>query len=645
MDLLTCINMHVVENPASAAFITFNRPSNPSTGSTSIAALLVMSGIEVAGLVFGAFPLIISAMEHGRSFVKVSQLHHRMRKEYYNCRSDVQFYQIWYQRNLQSLLHSIVCEQNEVDKLLADPVADAWKDDGLQTLLEESLRDSYSIYMNIMQRMNETMEKLKKKLCVDEKNLQSQLAVTQPGIQRSPSPSSQSSTFSRLTEARSRWDYETFRFKFSFGDTTRKELFEELKECNTRLEKLLLFSNKAPPPQNSTTNAASTQTSRLKSVFKAAHKNSTALYKAIQTSWQCSCQEHHYANLQLEHRTAAEGISFRMILDSSSEAASGGHQWTRRGLSFKQITQGCTCSVELCQAPFSSQSPHPPSQPTPKTTVLLQNNPNPLRPQQSIMSGMKKSKPKKVVIQAPDPGDSPMPAPAPTDVPLCKTLGDSKNRGSCLGTVSHEGQRYHIEPLAGPRDEEATVWDSVSLDDRPSRRQRYLIALLIASSIAQLQYTPWLPQGLTRSNILFYSFLSDDGGRKDQHRKPFIRTGFSHAASEGSTAAWSVQLLGIMLLELCFGQRLEDHPSRPKYTAATPEEEQMLDLVVAMTWAKGVEDEAGYDYGAAVDWCLKGGSKNIQARGAWRDDIIKNVIIPLGKCQSHWESASLAAST
>jgi hypothetical protein len=71
----------------------------------------------------------------------------------------------------------------------------------------------------------------------------------------------------------------------------------------------------------------------------------------------------------------------------------------------------------------------------------------------------------------------------------------------------------------------------------------------------------------------------------------------------------------------------------------------MLDLVVAMTWAKGVEDEAGYDYGAAVDWCLKGGNKNIQARDAWRDDVIKNVIIPLGKCQTHWESAALATRT
>lgn len=604
-----------------------------------------MSGIEVAGLVFGAFPLIISAMEHGRTFVKVSRLHRRMREEYNNCRSDVKFYQIWYHRNLQSLLQSIVYEQDGVDKLLADPGADAWKDDGLQTLLEESLRDSYPIYTNIMERMNETMENLKKELCVDEIGLQSQLAVTRPSTQRSPSPSSLSSTISKLTGAKSRWDYETFRIKFSFGDTARKELFEELKECNTRLEKLLLFSNKAPPPQDSTTTAASKQISRLKFAFRTAHKNSTALYKAIQRSWQCSCEEHHYANLQLEHRTAAEGISFRMILDSSSAAASGGHPWTRRGLSFKQIAQGCTCLRELCQPPNTSQSPHPPSQPTPTTTVLFQNNPNPLTPQQSIMSGIKKSKPKKVVIQAPDPRDSPIHTPIATDVPLCQALSDSKDQGSCLGTVSHEGERYHIEPLAGPREEEATLWDSVSLDDRPSRRQRYLIALLLASSIAQLHYTPWLPQGLTRSNILFYPFLSDDGSRKNHHREPFIRTGFSHAASEGTTASWSVQLLGIMLLELCFGQRLQDHPSRPKYTTATAEEEQMLDLVVAMTWAKGVEDEAGYDYGAAVDWCLKGGSKNIQARDAWRDDVIKNVIIPLGKCQSHWESASLATRT
>jgi hypothetical protein len=54
---------------------------HPSTDCTSRAAPLAMSGIEVAGLVFGAFPLIISAMEHGRTFVKVSRLHRRMREQ------------------------------------------------------------------------------------------------------------------------------------------------------------------------------------------------------------------------------------------------------------------------------------------------------------------------------------------------------------------------------------------------------------------------------------------------------------------------------------------------------------------------------------------------------------------------------------
>lgn len=602
-----------------------------------------MSGLEVAGLVFGAFPLIISAMENGRTILKISRLHRRMREEYNNCRSDVKYYQIWYNRNLQNLLHSIVFERDEVDKLLADPEADAWQGDGLQRLLEESLRDSYPIYMNIMQRMNETMESLKKELCVDETSIQSQLVVTQTTTQKSSSPSSLSSTFSKLTVAKSRWDYETFRIKFSLGDTSRRELFEELKECNTRLEKLLLFSNKAPPPQDSAPAAASKQISRLQSVFRTAHKNSTALYKAIQSSWKCSCQEHHYANLQLEHRTAPDDdISFRMVLGSSHSSTTGVPPWKQKELCFKQMAQVCTCSKEVCLPPSPSPSP----QPTLKTTISLQHSPTP-GSKQSIMSGMKTTKPRKVVVQAPEPGGAPINTPPiSTDVPLCQSLSNCKDDGLCLGTVSHQGETYHMEPLTETREEQVTLADGLSGVECPSRRRRYLIALLLASSIAQLQFTPWLPQGITKSDILFYPLLSDDGNRRDLYREPFIRKGFSHgdgsyAASEGTSAAMSFRLLGILLLELCFGKRLEDHPARARYTAATTEEKQMFDLVVAMTWAKSVEEEAGYEYAGAVDWCLMGGSKNHQARDAWRDDVIKNVIVPLGKCQSYLEAASL----
>jgi hypothetical protein len=68
-----------------------------------------MSGLEVAGVVLGAFQLIISGLEHWRDVAKVGGFWWRIRKEYTKCRSDVRFYDIVYKRNLKELLMEDGC--------------------------------------------------------------------------------------------------------------------------------------------------------------------------------------------------------------------------------------------------------------------------------------------------------------------------------------------------------------------------------------------------------------------------------------------------------------------------------------------------------------------------------------------------------
>lgn len=64
--------------------------------------------------------------------------------------------------------------------------------------------------------------------------------------------------------------------------------------------------------------ASNRQISTMQLVFKQARKKPTTLYKAIQGAWKCSCQEHQFATLRLEHRTGAEKMSFQMIMNSTA---------------------------------------------------------------------------------------------------------------------------------------------------------------------------------------------------------------------------------------------------------------------------------------------------------------------------------------
>jgi hypothetical protein len=600
-----------------------------------------MSGIEVAGLIFGAFPLIISAMEHGRTVVKVGRLHRRMREEYNNCRSDVKYYQMWYDRNLRTLLQSIVHEQDEVDRLLADPGGTLWREDQLQKLLEDRLQDSYSVYVNIMQRLNETMVGLKDELCVDSASVQSHLVVAKT-TQRSTSPSSISSTFSKLTIAKSRVDYEAFRIKFSLNETGRKELFGQLEECNTRLEKLLALSDKAPGPIQDTAAASNKQISKLQSVFKQARKKSNALYRAMQESWKCQCQEHHYANLRLEHRLASDKMAFQMILNSNAPSAKE-NLWHWEGICCSQISHGCSCSEALGMAhsAHSAVSLPLPSKPNPPVRAISDVTDN------TQTNKVWKKAPKKVQIHDPQELVT-MKFP---NVQLCQRLAKYAKGDACLGTITHDDETYHINPQAAAPTDESTLGDVLSGAERLTRRRRYLIALLLASSIAQLQTTPWLSNGITKDDVLFYTSSgahSGPGKTVDAYEEPYIRKGFLSGETSSLTAPrqdeLDLSLLGIILLELCFGQRLEDQPARKKYPDMSGEEKHMFDLVVAMTWAKSVRDEGGPDYATAVQWCFGvGGGYSTQSSDSWRSDMIKNVVVPLVRCQEHFQMVSTSA--
>jgi len=170
---------------------------------------------------------------------------------------------------------------------------------------------------------------------------------------------------------------------------------------------------------------------------------------------------------------------------------------------------------------------------------------------------------------------------------------------------------------------------SPATNPRLGRVQRYAIALTLASSHLQLHRSAWLGQTWTAENV---HFPVDSNNKSTLHGKPYVLANL--AASGNSNAAAkdrSFSTLGIVLLELCFGIRLEEHRlwQNPIYVAGRAD--PMIRQAIACEWADEVSEEAGGDYALAVNWTLKQ-APAVLKDDKWRIDFAQNVVQPLQRC-------------
>lgn len=136
-----------------------------------------MSGLEVAGIVLGAFPLAIQALDKYREVSKRCGFWYKIRLEYQKCSDHLTYYRLAYRRHLKLLLLPLVVDDGTIQELLADPGAEGWKDAAVAKLLEGRLDESYELYMRHITAIEEVMERLNHELAVDEDAVQQPLTT------------------------------------------------------------------------------------------------------------------------------------------------------------------------------------------------------------------------------------------------------------------------------------------------------------------------------------------------------------------------------------------------------------------------------------------------------------------------------------
>jgi hypothetical protein len=146
-----------------------------------------MSGVEVAGLLLGAFPLMISALEHYRASAEVLQGWWSIKTEYRKCMRDLKFHKLNFENALEEFLLPLIADEKTLQAMLEKPGGELWKDPSLEAILRQRMPKMYSSYLDTIEAMQETLEELEGALGMSRSHFQ-QRVVREEFVSSSGSP-------------------------------------------------------------------------------------------------------------------------------------------------------------------------------------------------------------------------------------------------------------------------------------------------------------------------------------------------------------------------------------------------------------------------------------------------------------------------
>jgi hypothetical protein len=188
-----------------------------------------------------------------------------------------------------------------------------------------------------------------------------------------------------------------------------------------------------------------------------------------------------------------------------------------------------------------------------------------------------------------------------------KSPNPATDKGS-IGLLSdneHCYALYHSEPSTGPVSYDQTVALDTLLDGKYthlSRRQRFYIAMLLCNAILQSYATPWFNTFWNKSRV--FLIHTEDVGSTPAISHIYIAPSNHSDDRIANDCLKILRALGVVLLELCFGKRLQDHPLWEKHLGPDGKPNEFTALATAMEWQDQVLPEAGPEFAEAVRKCL-----------------------------------------
>ncbi|KAH6625409.1 hypothetical protein C7974DRAFT_200955 [Boeremia exigua] len=534
-----------------------------------------MSGLEVAGVVLGALPLIISAMEHYANGVNTAKRYWRYKTELRMLILQINTERGILVNTVEQLLTGIVRIEQMTD-FVASAGAQAWREAGFDSKLRDRLRGSYEIYVENVRGMEMALRRMMLKLALDPE-----------GKPQFSDPSLFKKEYKRL--------------KFSISKSEYTEQINDLRNFNQALIRLTKQSLELEP-----TRAVKNRTCPN---FKGLRSYAKELYEALRSGFNCTsgCLEEHAVKLRLEKRSQLfksdedipEKTQFRVVFTHTSPT-----QWKEADIrcildktlslplspnvSISRMTQKQVRfgQIDTAAQSYSNQSI---TMTTVHRPVTLVQDTRPEHIQNLCVAFRKLQQPQKDI---------------------------------CMGYMLDTMQRKHgIYPLSGLYNCGQQQWVAFSLHQiltdqanthkRLTQHDKLRIALDLSSSILQLYKTPWLDEHWGDNDVYF---LQKPGAKPLAiYEHPYVYRQLAPTLSNTNTQAAQTKYrivrnqtlysLGILLIELWYGKAIEQ--------LQTPAD-LVCDGTPGVSWCTAerlvdneLEFEAGKRYADAVRRCIR----------------------------------------
>jgi hypothetical protein len=552
---------------------------------------------EIVGVILGSLPLIISAVEHYTDLVQTVSRAVRYKTELKSLKHDLDAESMIFLDTLERVLDGLISAR-QLEDLLNDPSSELWKDKRLNEKLEDRLGRSYSVYLETVVRMLDTIQQFNERLDIDE-------------------------------HGKVRWTESTGlklalkRAGFSLRKRNFDDLVDQLQKHNRHLEK---FTNR------SIESAPSRQKRKVSRKFQLLGSYAKSAFNALESSFQCGCQGPG------EH-TALFGLTTpppppRMKLQSTIKQRKAEFHVVISGKFFdNDQAQDRTLTWQEVSliTDDSSDLPHE-AMPQAVIAMSVTSTANKLSAlsigQKTSFSGNKLAQgsapaPRKQVAFAHTPStfiQSTQPSTHVADVQkhissICKTISSPPNCNypDSLGYILDQNCKFLFCPRERSSNTRNKLWSTVSLGHVIHNQDlglvpqltpwdRLSLAAKLASAVLQLHASPWLQSTWNTNDVLFLQ--RDNEHLYDQAfvANKILKSGKQAIKPSGlSMFNETLLALAVILVELCLG------PIEKLQTADDLQAGVYANMMTLWRLANGNEIETmfGPTYQSAVKRCVE----------------------------------------
>lgn len=122
-----------------------------------------MSGFEVAGVVLGTIPLLISALEHYKEGISTIRTWRNYDRELRSLIRNLETERVRFQDICEKLLVGLV-SQCQIESMVDDPFGPAWHEERIRAKIQARLWRSFSNFEDIVKDMEEATKEMMTKL-------------------------------------------------------------------------------------------------------------------------------------------------------------------------------------------------------------------------------------------------------------------------------------------------------------------------------------------------------------------------------------------------------------------------------------------------------------------------------------------------